>query len=118
VRTASPSPASSDLAALVDAEARLDRALADARASAQAVRDAARRRADDAAAVLDAEIEHERARLATEIAAATDAQLAAIADRTRAELARYETVRGDVLDDLARRLADRLVAVALDEAAP
>jgi hypothetical protein len=111
-----PVPSAPGLASLVEVEARLDRMVADARAAATATCEAARRRAEATAATLDAEIEREDARLAAEIAAATDAQVSTIATTTRAEIARFEAIEGVTLAELARRVAARLVALALEEA--
>ncbi len=111
-------PSNSDLAALVDAEASLDRRLAAARDAANAARDAARKRAADAMAQIDRELERERARIAAEIAATTAAELRAIADDARANVARYDALRGEALTALARQLARELADLVLAEAAP
>ncbi|MGE5181320.1 MAG: hypothetical protein ACM31C_04635 [Acidobacteriota bacterium] len=111
-------PSTSDLAALVDAEASFDRRLAAARDAANAARDAARKRADEAMAQIDLELERERARIAAEITAATTAELRAIADDARAKLARYEAVHGDELAATARELVRRLAELVLAEAPP
>jgi len=104
-----------DLAAVVASERRLDQALARAREQAAASVAAARQRVavdDDA---LAAAIDRERARVTAELEAETEAQLRAIADAGRDECARFDAMRDDALAPLARRLAARLVALALDE---
>jgi hypothetical protein len=107
----------SDLTMLVETEARLDRALAAAHATATAAVEAARQRADAATATVDGEIEHARARIATEIASATAAQCRALTEQAHRQAARFDAMRGDPLDAIALALARRLAAIALDEAA-
>jgi len=102
----------SELEELVDAEARLDQRLAEARRVAAAARDAAHRRVAEAATTLAHEIARDRDRIDAEIDTATEAVLAAIAARADAEVARFESVRDVVVDALARALAARLAEVA------
>jgi len=102
----------SELATLVETEARLDRALADARGIADATRAAAQQAAEAATAALDAEIARARERLAAEIATRTHDELAAIDDAARADVARFAAVRGDALAAIARALVDRIAASA------
>ena len=109
---------STGLSALVDAEARLDRALADARAEADALRAAAYERAKAAAGTLDSELDRERARAARAIEDATARELRSIADEARLHVARFEAVEGERLRALACELARRLAALALAEAPP
>jgi F0F1-type ATP synthase membrane subunit b/b' len=104
----------SGLATLVETEARLDLALAQAREAAQGLRHQARQRAENAAALLDAEITRERAHAAAQVEAETQARLATIAEHARAELARYEAVRGEVLGTIVKDLVERLVVLALE----
>jgi vacuolar-type H+-ATPase subunit H len=118
VRTHSPTAAPSKLAALVDTEARLDRALDDARSAAATAVAAARRRAEASAASIDSELIHERIRIADEVVGATAAQIQAIAQNTRDQVSRYDAVRGDALGEIAHALAARLAALALDEGTP
>jgi hypothetical protein len=106
----------SELAVLVETEARLDRALADAHAHAHAMRDAARRRADEAAAGLETELTRARRRIATEIETATAARVREIGEAADAEVGRYEAVRDERLDRIARRVAERLVELVAAEA--
>lgn len=108
---------STGLSALVDAEARLDRALADARAEADALRAAAYERAKAAANMLDAELDRERARAAQAIEDATARELRAIADDARLHVARFDAVQGESLRVLALEIARRLAAIAVAEAA-
>lgn len=115
LRASDGTPASA-LRALADAELRLDQAIAAARQAAAAAVSDARRRGEAAAAAIDDEIARARAEIAAEIAAATDRQLAAIADQARAEAARFDAVRGEALDAIAGQLARRLAVIALDEA--
>jgi vacuolar-type H+-ATPase subunit H len=106
----------SELALLVSAEARFDDALQSARAKATAVVNAARRRAEAADAALAAEITTQQTRTAAEGAAEVARQRAAIGDAARAEINRYETVRGDVLTRLVTAVVAKLVAIARAEA--
>lgn len=106
----------SALRALAETELRLDQAIAAAREAATAATADARRRTEAAAAAIDDEIGRARVEIAAEIAAATDRQLAAIADHARAEVARFDAARGEALDAIAGQLAHRLAAIALDEA--
>ena len=108
---------STGLSALVDAEARLDRALADARAEADALRAAAYERAKAAANMLDAELDRERARAARAIEDATARELRAIADDARLHVARFDAVQGESLRVLALEIARRIAAIAIAEAA-
>lgn len=110
--------ARSDLAVLVETEARLDRELAAARAEAEQLVEAARARVTAAGQALAAEIEAEQARAAAEIERDTLAQLRAIDDEARREVQRFESIRGERADAIARQLADRLVAFVRTEAAP
>lgn len=110
-----PAP-TSELAALVEAEARFDRELAAARSAAQRVLDDARRRAADAESEIDHQIEHERARLAEELAGRTADELRAIDEAARAQIARFEAVRDEALDAIARALVERVVELARGEA--
>jgi vacuolar-type H+-ATPase subunit H len=107
-------PASA-LRALADTELRLDQLIAAAREAAAAAVADARRRAEVAAAAVDGEIARVRGEIAAEIAAATDRQLAAIAEQARAEAARFAAVRGAPLDAIAGTLVQRLAAIAFDE---
>ncbi|HEU0032567.1 MAG TPA: hypothetical protein VFQ53_18170 [Kofleriaceae bacterium] len=106
----------SDLATLVETEARLDAALSDARARGDAMREAARTAAAAAAASLDAELVAERDRLAAEIAQATRERIVAIEQAAVVDVARYDALTGIALDELAERLAQRLVAIVHEEA--
>jgi hypothetical protein len=108
---------SSDLDILVETEARLDRELAEARVRAAAVLEGARKHAEDATAALATELANDRARIAATIAADTERELAAIAENASRAIARYEAIRGERLDPIARRLAARIVALAAEESA-
>lgn len=103
----------SDLVALVETEARLDRALADARARARALIETARRAAD--ASLRDEELAEQRDRIAMNIDAARTAQIAAISEQARADQARCAALDGPALAALAHRLGLQLIEVALDE---
>jgi hypothetical protein len=105
--------ARSELAVLIETEARLDRELAAAREHGERLRRAARERAAAAAAALDDELARERARITTELAAAADVVERATVEQARAEVARFEAVRGERLERVARRLAERLVEEVL-----
>jgi F0F1-type ATP synthase membrane subunit b/b' len=104
------------LSTLVDTEAKLDRDLANARARADAMRTAARQRAETAAAALDDELELERARAIAAIEAATAREIHDIEQDAGARVARFEAVYGDSLHALARTIADRVIEIALDDA--
>jgi len=106
----------SELAQLVAAEARFDRALEGARAEATALVDAARRRASAADAMLTDEIAGQRARIAADIVVEVATQRTAIVEAARAEIARYQAVCGDVSVAIARLLAAKLGALARAEA--
>ena len=114
-RAAAIRTSGSDLAVLVETEARLDRALADARAQAAAIREAARDRAKAASQALDGMLDRERARITAAVAASTEAQLAAIATKARGQITCFEATRAERLDPIARELASRIVALALEE---
>ena len=109
---------SSGLSVLADAEARLDRALAEARDQAAALRTAAHERARAAANALDAELDRERARTAAAIEAAIASELREIAHDARLQAARFDAVEGDRLRILAGELARRLGELALAEVSP
>ena len=106
------------LSALVDAEARLDQAIAHARAEADALRAAAYERARAAASMLDSELDRERSRAARAIEDATAVELRAIADDARLHVARFDAVVGERLHALAHELARRLAEIAIAEAPP
>jgi hypothetical protein len=110
--------ARSDLAVLVETEARLDRELAGARTKAEQIEQAARERVDAAAQALAAEIASAQARAATEIEQDTLAQLRAIDDEARREVQRFDAIRGERAEAIARQIADRLVALVHAEDAP
>ena len=111
-------PAASDLAALVAAEAELDRRIAVARAKAAAVLATAEAGAAEQRGRIAAELARARDRIASERAATAAAEREAIATTARAQIARFAAVRDEVAAELARVLADRLVDLALAEAAP
>jgi peptidoglycan hydrolase CwlO-like protein len=107
-----------DLAVLVDVEARLDRELADARAAAAALEDAARTHVGEAAAALAAEIAADQARIAAAIERDTAAQLRAIDEAARRQVEMFEAIRGDREAAIAREVADELVALVNAEVTP
>ena len=102
---------SSALAALVAAEERMDRELAEARTAAARAAGVARRRAEAAGESVDDEIAQTSARLAREIEAETAAKLRAIADDAHAQLSRFAAPSGDAL---VHALVERLVAIAME----
>lgn len=104
----------SELATLVETEARLDRALADARDRAASAIAAARQRAQEADTSTDAALVEERARVARDADAATAAALAAIEAAARMEITRFDALRGELLAPITRALVTRLVALALE----
>ena len=103
--------AQSELASLVETESRLDGQLASARHAADVAREAARARALAAEHALDDRLAHERTSIAATIAAETTAREAAIEGTAAAAITRYDAVRDEALANLARRLAERLVAM-------
>lgn len=106
----------SDLAVLVEAEARLDRQLADARARAAALQDEAERRAAQAAAAVAAAIETERTRIAVEIERDTHERVRAIEQAAHDDVARFDAIRDDRAATRAREVAEQLVALVREEA--
>jgi len=106
---------SSELAILVETESRLDQAIASARKTAEAMRDAARARAKLAEATIEDALANERERIARTIALETTERARQVDADARICVERYERVRDDVFDALARRLAKRLVAIAEEE---
>jgi len=110
--------ARSELAAVVEAEARLDRAIADARAAADAGREAAHRQARAAAADGAHAQDRERTRIVAEVDRAATEEVRAAEAATRARIARYAALRGPALDELVQRLALELVAIAAEDGAP
>jgi hypothetical protein len=105
----------SELAILVETEIRLDAEVASARKAADDARETARAQARAAEARLDMDIELERARIATTLAAEVDAQTRAIEARAHAAVQHYDALRGEPLDRLASVLARRLIALLEEE---
>jgi hypothetical protein len=108
--------AGADLAAVVATEARLDRELGEARATATALLAAARARAEEAAAALADQRAATRARIDAEIAAETEAHVAAVTATGLAEAARHDAICGARLVALGAWLAERVVALVLEDA--
>lgn len=108
----------SELALLVETEARLDRELAAARERAAALHEAARRRVEQAEATLAAEITAERARIATEIEHATASQLREMADAAQRDITRFDAIAGERATEVARRIAVQWVAAIVAEDTP
>lgn len=107
--------ASSELEILVETERRLDAAIEAARSAADATREAARARMAIALTELEHRLEQERARTIREVAddlagRERALELAAIAATTR-----YETLDGAALEQIARVLAQRVLAIAVEE---
>jgi hypothetical protein len=109
--------ATTDLAQLVAAEARLDRELAAARVRAGELEQAARQRADEAAAALAAALATERAGIAAAIEHETTERLRQIDEAVRADVARFDSIRGARATELAREVAEQLVALVCAEEA-
>ena len=108
----------SELALLVEAEARLDRELADARREAAAIERTARERVEAAAAALAEQLAAERARVSAEVETETATRLAAIHAEASAEIERFEAVRGPRAAAIAAGVVDALVARVHAEAPP
>lgn len=111
-----PTPAPSygpDLTDLIATERRLEQALADARAEADGLVAAARA----TAAVHDgnhaAALRIRRAEIDAEVDARAAHRLAAMQTLAREQLARLEALDGGALEQLARRVAQRLVSALL-----
>lgn len=105
----------SDLALLVETEARLERDLATARETAAALEQQARERVDQAAAALVAAITDERTRIAAQIERETAARIAGLDVATARESARMAAVTGERADAIAQRIAEQVVALVLAE---
>ena len=105
----------SDLAALVATEARLDGELASARVAADAVVEQARRAAATPDLEFEADLARERERLATEISARTAVELRAIEDDARVNAARFDAMRGEALVPIARALVRRLLDLVRED---
>jgi hypothetical protein len=100
---------------LVEAEARLERAIAAARAQAGLLEQAARARIARAEADLDAELAAIRASTIAEVERATADRVRVIEDDTHEAVARCEAVRGNEATRIARGLAGELVALVTAE---
>ncbi len=107
-------PPGPDLAALVEAEARLDGQLAVARDQAEQLVAGARADAERVHARLAAAVAEEQRRIVAEIDVRTAERLAEIVARAEAELAGYQGLHGGDLEATARRLADRLAQLLLE----
>ena len=105
----------SDLAALVATEARLDGALADARVAAEAAVEHARREAAAPDPDFEADLERERERLAAEISARAAVEIRAIEDDARARVARFDAMRGEAVASIAHALVGRLVELVRED---
>ncbi len=112
VSTAAPASGASGLGALVEAEARLDDKLANAKVEAEKVRAEARRRAAAADAAYAEDLARERARVSAELEAKAAAERAASEADAQAQIARFDAVRAERLGELARVLAGKVAAVA------
>lgn len=110
--------AASELALLVEAEARLDRELADAREQATAIERAARARVEAAAAALADQLATERARVSAAVDADTTARLAAIEEEARDLMARFDAVSGSRAIEIATTVVDTIGARIRREASP
>jgi hypothetical protein len=102
----------SELEILVETERRLDEAVAAARSAADATRAAARSRTQLAFTELERQIDAERIRAAHEMTAELAARERAIEQAATSAIARYEAVRGEVLDRIATLLARRVLAIS------
>jgi hypothetical protein len=104
----------SDLALLVDTEARLDRDLAAARAKVAALEHAANERMAEADVGFAAQLEAERIRIATDSERETAQRIREIEDAARVAVARFTAIRDDRADAIARRIVEQLIALAED----
>ncbi len=113
---AAPARTGADLAAVVETEARLDRALRLAHDAAAALRADAARRARDEATALETELAAAHARIAAEVAAATAAHVAEVTAAGQREAARFDAIIDARLETLGRWVAQQVVALALEDA--
>jgi hypothetical protein len=104
----------SDLEVLVDTEARLDRALADARAKAATLEQEAIDRVQQAAASRAAQLDAERIRIADAIEREMAVQIAELEQLAAEEIARFDTIRDERARALARHIAEQLIAFVED----
>lgn len=107
--------ATSELEILVETERRLDAAIAAARGAADATREAARARTTTALAELEHRLEQERARTIREVADDLAARERALELAAIAATTRYETIDGAVLEQIAHVLAQRVLAIAIED---
>jgi hypothetical protein len=98
------------LSRLIEAEARLGRALADAEAEGVRLIDSARQAAVEEESRLQARIDAEVARLAQEIAAERDAEIARVTAEAERRSRRLESVPAAVIDQLAAEVEARLLS--------
>jgi hypothetical protein len=105
----------SELASLVETEARLDRELAAARARAALLQEQANARASEAAGALAAELAVACARIEDEVNRAATARIRELEGACARDTARFASVRDERADAIARRIADQLVALVLAE---
>lgn len=105
----------SELEILVETERRLDAAINTARRAAEATREAARARTALALSELERRLQQEQARALREVADDLAARERAVEQAAIAATTRYETVDGAVLEQIARILAERVLAIASEE---
>jgi hypothetical protein len=104
----------SELAILVEAEARLDREIGTARADGERLEQAARDRIATADAALAADIARQQAEVAAAIARRTEEQLAALDDDALRTIERYTSAN---IDAVAERVLTELLALVTKETA-
>ncbi|HEY5948554.1 MAG TPA: hypothetical protein VIV40_23845 [Kofleriaceae bacterium] len=105
----------SDLAVLVETEARLDREVADARAKAAALEEQTRGRVQAAEAELAVQLERERIRIAAEVERDTSARIAEIEQTAVRDVQRFAAIRDKPAELIARRIAAQLIAIVTEE---
>jgi capsule polysaccharide export protein KpsC/LpsZ len=105
----------SELAALVETEARLDHELATARARAALLIEQANARVEAAAAALAAERTAARARIEAEVDRVASTRIRELEDSCARDLARLAAVRGERAEAIAHRIIEQLVAFVLAE---
>jgi hypothetical protein len=98
------------LSRLLEAEARLARALAEAEAESSRLVDAAREAAAAEQSRLQARVDAETARLASDIAATRDAEIARVAAEADRRCRALEDVPAAVIDRLAAEVETGLVS--------
>lgn len=108
----------SDLAVLVDTEARIDRDLARAREQAATLDRETDERMRQADADLAAEIDRERTRISDEVAAEAKVRALDVEQTMHAQIAGFDAIRDERAVELARSVVEELLALVRAEGSP